>query len=122
MFRGEKLARVELRVAGEFNVINSLAAFAAAHVVGAKPEDIARSLSRFAGVHRRFELTGIIDGVKMYHDYGHNPAEMRSALSVAKMQHANRVWAVMQPHTYSRVKSLFKDYLTCTQKEHDRAC
>ena len=115
MFRGEKLARVELKVAGAFNVLNSLAAFSAAHVVGAAPEAIAESLNRFAGVHRRFELTGIIDGVKMYHDYGHNPAEMRGALSVGKMQHPNRLWAVMQPHTFSRVKSLFKDYLTCTE-------
>lgn len=115
MYRGKKLARVELKVAGTFNVTNSLAAFAAAHAVGAKPEEIAASLSRFAGVHRRFELTGIIDGVKMYHDYGHNPEEMRSALSVAAMQHARRVWAVMQPHTYSRVKGLFQDYLTCTR-------
>ena len=104
-----------LRVAGEFNVINSLAAFAAAHAVGVKPEEIAASLSRFAGVHRRFEFTGLIDGVKMYHDYGHNPAEMRAALSVAKMQHPNHLWAVMQPHTYSRVKGLFEDYLTCTE-------
>ena len=115
VFRGEKLARVELKVAGSFNVLNSLAAFAAAHVVGAEPTDIAESLNRFAGVHRRFELTGIIDGVKMYHDYGHNPAEMRGALSVGKMQHPNRLWAVMQPHTFSRVKSLFNDYLTCTR-------
>ena len=115
MFRGKEMGRVELKVAGEFNVINSLAAFAAAHAVGAAPESITASLSRFAGVHRRFELTGIIDGVKMYHDYGHNPAEMRAALSVAVMQHPKRLWAVMQPHTYSRVKSLFQDYLTCTQ-------
>ena len=116
MFRGEKLARVTLKVAGSFNVINSLAAFAASHVAGADPRAAAESLGRFAGAHRRFELTGIIDGVKMYHDYGHNPAEMRSALSVGRMQHPNRLWAVMQPHTYSRVKSLFQDYLTCTQE------
>ena len=115
MFRGEKLAHIELKVAGSFNVLNSLAAFAAAHVVGVAPEKIAESLNRFAGVHRRFELTGIIDGVKMYHDYGHNPTEMKAALSVAKMQHPNHLWAVMQPHTYSRVKGLFQDYLTCTE-------
>lgn len=115
MYRGEKLARVELRVAGTFNVLNSLAAFAAAHALGVEADQIAASLRRFAGVHRRFELTGIIDGVKMYHDYGHNPAEMAAALSVAAMQHAHQVWAVMQPHTYSRVKGLFQDYLTCTR-------
>ena len=115
MFRGSRLGRIELKVAGSFNVINSLAAFAACHCAGAEPEKIAESLSRFAGVHRRFELTGIIDGVKMYHDYGHNPAEMKAALDVAKMQKPNHLWAVMQPHTYSRVKGLFQDYLTCTQ-------
>ena len=115
VFQGEKLCRVELKVAGSFNVINSLAAFAAAHVAGAPAGEIAASLSRFAGVHRRFEFTGLIDQVKMYHDYGHNPAEMRAALSVARQQHPRRLWAVMQPHTYSRVKSLFQDYLTCTQ-------
>ena len=115
VFGGREICHVELRVAGSFNVINSLAAFAAAHAMGVKPEDAAASLCRFAGVHRRFELTGIIDGVKMYHDYGHNPAEMRAALSVARQQHPHRLWAVMQPHTYSRVKGLFQDYLTCTQ-------
>ena len=115
MYRGKKLARIELKVAGTFNVLNSLAAFAAAHALGVDAEKAAASLNRFAGVHRRFELTGIIDGVKMYHDYGHNPVEMAGALSVAKMQHANHVWAVMQPHTFSRVKSLFQDYLTCTR-------
>ena len=116
MYRGERLCRVELKVAGSFNVINALAAFSAAHALGVDPEKAAESLSRFAGVHRRFELTGIIDGVKMYHDYGHNPAEMKAALSVATMQRPNRLWAVMQPHTYSRVKGLFRDYLTCTEE------
>ena len=115
MYHGEKLCHVELRVAGSFNVINSLAAFSSAHALGVDPSQAAESLSRFAGVHRRFELTGIIDGVKMYHDYGHNPAEMKAALSVATLQHPKRLWAVMQPHTFSRVKGLFNDYLTCTQ-------
>ena len=77
-------------------------------------EEAAKALTAFTGVHRRFELTGIIDGVKMYHDYGHNPTEMKAALDVAKMQKPGRLWAVMQPHTYSRVKGLFNDYLTCT--------
>ena len=115
MHGGKELARVELKVAGTFNVLNSLAAFSAAHALGVEPEKIAASLNRFAGMHRRFELTGIIDGVKMYHDYGHNPEEMAAALSVAAMQHAHEVWAVMQPHTFSRVKGLFDEYLTCTR-------
>ncbi len=114
MHGGQKAAHIELRVAGTFSVLNALAAFATSAEAGASPAGIARSLSEFRGAHRRFELTGVIDGVRMYHDYGHNPAEMRAALSVAKLQKAGRVFAVMQPHTYSRVKKLFDDYLTCT--------
>ena len=115
MYHGEKLAAVHLNVAGRFNILNALAALAAAHALGADMQKAAESLDHFAGAHRRFEHTGDIDGVHMYHDYGHNPTEMRGALSVACEQHANHVWAVMQPHTYSRVKTLFNDYLTCTQ-------
>ena len=114
MHGGRKLAHIELRVAGAFNVLNALAAFAASAEAGAAPESIAKSLTEFKGVHRRFELTGVIDGVRMFHDYGHNPTEMRAALSVAEKQKTGRVFAVMQPHTYSRVKKLFNDYLTCT--------
>ena len=114
-FHGKPMCSVALRVAGKFNILNALAALASAHALGADMRLASASLDRFAGVHRRFEHTGDIDGVHMYHDYGHNPVEMRGALSVACEQHANHVWAVMQPHTYSRVKTLFDDYLTCTQ-------
>ena len=115
MIHGELYAHVDLHIPGKHNILNALAALASAHALGADMRLAAASLDRFAGVHRRFEHTGDIDGVHMYHDYGHNPVEMRGALSVACEQHANHVWAVMQPHTYSRVKTLFDDYLTCTQ-------
>ena len=114
-FRGEDLGHVKLKVAGFFQVANSLAALGCAHQLGADMAIACRALDEFAGAHRRFELTGVVEGVKLYHDYGHNPTEMRNALSVAAMQPHNRLWAVMQPHTYSRVKRLFKDYLTCTK-------
>ena len=115
MYRGKKRCHAALSVPGRIQVGNALAALACAHALGADMEKAADSLNHFIGAHRRFEHTGDIDGVHMYHDYGHNPTEMKAALSVAKMQHPKRLWAVMQPHTYSRVKSLFQDYLTCTQ-------
>ncbi len=115
LFQGKKLCHVTMAVPGSFNVLNGLAALACAHRLGADMEKAAAALGRFIGAHRRFELTGIVQGVKLYHDYGHNPTEMRNALSVAKLQPHNRLWAVMQPHTYSRVKRLFGDYLTCTK-------
>ncbi len=114
MHRGEKEAELSLSVPGTFNVLNALAAYGAVRSAGVDAQTAALSLNQFTGVHRRFELTGIIDGVKMYHDYGHNPTEMKAALDVARMQRPGRLWAVMQPHTYSRVKGLFNDYLTCT--------
>ena len=114
-FRGEALGRVALQVLGEFQVYNALAALACAHSQGADMATACRAMNEFKGAHRRFELTSEVQGVKLYHDYGHNPTEMRNALSVAKLQPHNRLWAVMQPHTYSRVKRLFNDYLSCTQ-------
>ena len=113
-FRGTVLGHISLQVVGESNRLDALAAFAACHMSGADPESVCASLSGFKGAHRRFEHTGDIDGVKMYHDYGHNPAEMRSAVSAAVLQRPRAVWAVMQPHTYSRVITLFDDYLDCT--------
>ncbi len=110
---GKVVGHLALQVPGRFQVLNALAAYAASCAVGVKPVLIERALSGFAGVHRRFELTGVINGVRLYHDYGHNPTEMKNALSVAAMQPHNRLWAVMQPHTYSRVKRLFDGYLTC---------
>ena len=112
--RGEIKTHIELKICGDFTVLNALAAYAACRQTAADPEAVAASLSRFAGAHRRFELTGVVDQVRLYHDYGHNPEEMSAAVSVAMKQKANRVWAVMQPHTYSRVKRLFNEYLTCT--------
>ncbi|MGN0775508.1 MAG: UDP-N-acetylmuramate--L-alanine ligase [Candidatus Ventricola sp.] len=112
-FEGKPLAHVQLQVPGEFNVMHALATMAACVEVGAQPEVVARSLSRFAAPHRRFEYTGTVCGVRLYTDYGHNPAEMRSALQNASHQPHNRLFAVMQPHTYSRVKTLFADYIHC---------
>lgn len=114
--KGEIVAHVKMGVPGDFNVENGLAAIAAACHLGAKPQDAADSLSRFTGAHRRFELTDVIDGAEIFHDYGHNPTEMRSAVSIARKRCKGRLFAVMQPHTFSRVRTLFSDYLTCTQE------
>ena len=112
---GKNLGHISLKVAGFFHVYNALAAAACAYAQGADLGKAFAALSDFIGAHRRFELTGEIEGVKLYHDYGHNPAEMKSAVGVAAMQ-GRRVIAVMQPHTYSRVKGLFDDFLTCTRQ------
>ena len=99
--------------------MHALAAMAACVEAGAQPEAVAASLARFAAPHRRFEYTGTVCGVKLYTDYGHNPAEMRSALENAAKQPHKRLFAVVQPHTYSRVKTLFQDYIHCCDLADD---
>lgn len=115
-YRREKLGHIRMAIPGLFNAKNALAALAAAQYLGVNMNDACDSIEGFTGVHRRFELTGTLHGAEVFHDYGHNPTEMRNALSIARKRcDKGRLWAVIQPHTYSRVKALFQDYLTCSQ-------
>ena len=111
----KKKISLRMGVPGKINLLNGIAALAAAYELGADPSVAAETLSGFVGAHRRFEKTDVIDGVEIYHDYGHNPVEMRNALAIARKQCKGRLWAVMQPHTFSRVRALFDQYLTCTE-------
>lgn len=115
LFRGAFLCRAALHVRGEYNALHAAAALAAVHQLGLDMDKAAGALGAFTGVQRRFEHTGVVRGMDMYHDYGHNPAEMKAAVAMAAGQ-GRRVIAVMQPHTFSRVKSLFDAYLTCTRE------
>lgn len=113
---GECQAEVAMGVPGIFNVIDALAAIAAADLLGISAEKSTSTLNRFVGAHRRFELTDTVDGVEIFTDYGHNPVEMHNAISIARKRCKGRLWAVMQPHTFSRVRTLFDEYLTCTEE------
>ena len=111
---GIKTTEIQMGVPGDFNVLNALAATACAACLGIPPEKSCDTLKKFTGAHRRFELTDTIDGVEIFHDYGHNPTEMRNAIAIARKRCKGTLWAVMQPHTFSRVRTLFDQYLTCT--------
>ena len=112
---GEKLGHVRMGIPGRFNAVNAAAALAAAHILGVDMPAACEILGRFRGAHRRFERTGTLNGAEVFHDYGHNPAEMKNAVSIARKRcQRGRLWAVMQPNNYVRVKELFRDYLRCT--------
>lgn len=102
MHKGEKLGRTKLKVPGEHNMYNALAAAAAAHVLGVEGEKICNSLSNFTGVHRRFEMLGEFHGITVADDFAHHPTELTAVLTSAMKMGYNNVWAVFQPHTYSR--------------------
>lgn len=108
---GHPLCELDLQVACEHNLLDALAVIAVAERLELPMAKVAQSLGRFTGAHRRFELTSLTDGVMVYTDYGHNPAEIKNALKIARLQPHERLIAVWQPHTYSRTKKLFDKFL-----------
>jgi UDP-N-acetylmuramate--alanine ligase len=111
---GERhLADVRVALPGRHNVSNALAAVAIARELGLGEPVIRRALSSLQGVKRRFTRTGTVDGVRIIDDYGHHPVEIKAVLETARAVAEGRVIAVVQPHRYSRLASLFEDFCTC---------
>ena len=108
---GEVYAHLCLRVAGMHNVYNALAAAAAAYVLKIPGKAVQQGLEGFFGAGRRFELKGQYNGAKVYDDYAHHPSELHALLEMAKSLDYGRVICVFQPHTYTRTKALFDDFV-----------
>lgn len=112
---GKFVAKAELSVPGEHNVINSLCAFAAAYESGADAESICRGLKDFGGASRRFELLGEYHGITFADDYAHHPTELKATLEAAMKMGFHHVWAVHQPFTFSRTAMLLDDFAKVLQ-------
>lgn len=108
--RGEALCEISLTVPGRHNILNALAAFAAAHIMGVSPESAAQSLHDFKGVHRRFEVLGHFNGITVADDFAHHPTELTATLSAAMHMGFREVWALFQPHTFSRTAMFLDDF------------
>jgi len=105
------IVNVSLQVPGEHNVRNALAALSVSAVLGLPLQEAADALSEFTGTGRRFEIRGEQKGVTVIDDYAHHPTEIKATLSGAKARYpGRRIWAVWQPHTYSRTKTLFFEF------------
>ena len=103
---GTFVAHIALSVPGRHNIANSVAAAAAASLLGASPAQIAAGLLHFGGAGRRFETVGTVRGVTIIDDYAHHPTEIAATLEAAKSLPHRRVWAVFQPFTFSRTDAL----------------
>jgi UDP-N-acetylmuramate--alanine ligase len=104
-------AHGSLQVPGEHNVRNALAALAVAAMMGLSLQEAANTLAGFTGTRRRFEVRGERKGIIVIDDYAHHPTEIRATLAAAKVRFPNRrIWAVWQPHTYSRTQTLFLEF------------
>jgi len=108
---GEALAPVTLQVVGRYNVINALAALAAAKGAKLPVGPAAGALARFTGIKRRFEQVGQVDGYRVFDDYAHHPTEIRATLQAAREHFATRIVAVFQPHLYSRTEYLMDEFV-----------
>ena len=95
---------------GLHNCLNATAVLTLAYVLGLPCDEAAQAISSFAGVHRRFELVGEVDGVRVIDDYGHHPTEIAATLAAAKSLGFERVRVAFQPHRYSRTESLAAEF------------
>lgn len=108
---GKVVDEVRLSVPGIHNVYDALAAYAVADYSGIDGNDICDSLHHFGGTHRRFETRGIMGGIMVVDDYAHHPTEIKATLSAAREMKYNNIWCVFQPHTYTRTRAFFDDFV-----------
>jgi UDP-N-acetylmuramate--alanine ligase len=102
---------VSLQVPGRHNVSNALGVLSVIRLLGLDLAEAGNALGEFRGAGRRFELRGEVDGVTVIDDYAHHPTEIRATLSAARCQYPDcQIWAVWQPHTYSRTRELINDF------------
>jgi len=109
----ETVGLARLRVPGEHNVLNALAAIIVARELEIDFNVIRKAMADFNGVGRRFQIVGEAGDVVIVDDYAHHPTEIKATLAAARQLYPDRrIWAVWQPHTYSRLKSLQDDFAT----------
>lgn len=105
------VGNASIQVPGLFNVLNALAAITAASTARVNIETSLATLSQFGGVGRRFQVVGSFNGATLVDDYAHHPTEIRATLHGARMRYPNqRIWALFQPHTFSRTRALLDDF------------
>ncbi|WP_426614151.1 UDP-N-acetylmuramate--L-alanine ligase [Bradyrhizobium sp. McL0616] len=118
-FRDRKTGRVHeiadlmLPMPGRHNASNATAAIAVARELGVSDEAIRKAIAGFGGVKRRFTKTGEWNGVTVIDDYGHHPVEIAAVLKAARESSNGQIVAVVQPHRYTRLQSLFEEFCTC---------
>lgn len=110
--QGEKLTSLHLSVSGKHNALNATAVLAAVHQLGLDVEAAANALVEFRGSDRRFDILGSFNDVTLIDDYAHHPTEIKATLNAARQHFPTaKIWAVWQPHTYSRTTTLLEDFV-----------
>jgi UDP-N-acetylmuramate--alanine ligase len=106
-----RMVPLSLQVPGVHNILNALASVVVADVLGLDTTRAAEALSEYRGTDRRFQVRAEIGGVTVIDDYAHHPTHIRATLAAARARYPGRkIWAVWQPHTYSRTQALMNDF------------
>lgn len=108
-----EIADIMLPMPGRHNASNATAAIAVAHQLGVSDEIIRQAMAGFGGVKRRFTKTGETNGITVIDDYGHHPVEIAAVLKAARESTNGKIIAVVQPHRFTRLQSLFEEFCTC---------
>ena len=108
---GTRYTHLQLGVIGRHNAMNALAACAVAWKFGISGADTAAALASFHGAGRRLEYKGSYHGADIYDDYAHHPNELHALLQAVRLMKYKRILCAFQPHTYSRTKALFQDFV-----------
>ncbi|WP_426408692.1 UDP-N-acetylmuramate--L-alanine ligase [Bradyrhizobium ganzhouense] len=108
-----EIADLMLPMPGRHNASNATAAIAVARELGVSDDAIRKAIAGFGGVKRRFTKTGEWNGVTVIDDYGHHPVEIAAVLKAARESTNGKIVAVVQPHRYTRLQSLFEEFCTC---------
>lgn len=114
LFKGKEYKRIELSLFGRHNALNGAAVYGLALSLGIDEKAIREAFKSFSGTGRRLECKGEANGVTLYDDYGHHPTEIAVTLKALRERIGKkRLFAVFQPHRYSRVKDLLNEFLDC---------
>ncbi len=109
-YKGKKLGRLALQIAGRHNIANALAAIAVGIALGLDFETCAQGLAHFSGTGRRMEKMGEFNGLSIIDDYAHHPTEIRKTIDAVRGQGVKNMTVVFQPHRYSRTKSMYIEF------------
>ena len=113
---GEKYCHLELPVYGHHNALNALAAAGVAWMMGIPGEAVQRGLATFHGAGRRLEYKGSFHGADVFDDYAHHPGELGATIEAVQSMGYRRIIFAFQPHTYTRTKALFQDFVQQLRK------
>jgi UDP-N-acetylmuramate--alanine ligase len=113
---GKFYCHLELSVMGKHNALNALAAMGAAWLLGIDGAVAAESLDSFRGADRRMQFKGRFNGAEVYDDYAHHPGELAATIEAVRTTNPQRLVVAFQPHTYTRTKALFDDFVRQLQK------